>query len=38
MNIAIPAWLASLGIGAGQIASYLAVIALPGHSSCSPVR
>jgi PAT family beta-lactamase induction signal transducer AmpG len=29
MNIAIPAWLASLGISAGQIASYLAVIALP---------
>jgi PAT family beta-lactamase induction signal transducer AmpG len=29
MNIAIPAWLASLGIGAGPIASYLAVIALP---------
>lgn len=29
MNIAIPAWLASLGIGAGQIASYLAVIVLP---------
>ena len=29
MNIAIPAWLASLGIGAGQIASYLAVLALP---------
>jgi PAT family beta-lactamase induction signal transducer AmpG len=29
MNIAIPAWLASMGIGAGQIASYLAVIVLP---------
>ena len=29
MNIAIPAWLASQGIGAGQIASFLAVIALP---------
>jgi PAT family beta-lactamase induction signal transducer AmpG len=29
MSIAIPAWLASQGIGAGQIASYLAVIILP---------
>ncbi|MGB5623950.1 MAG: MFS transporter [Gammaproteobacteria bacterium] len=29
MNIAIPAWLASQGIGAGQIASFLAVLALP---------
>jgi len=29
MNIAIPAWLASQGIGAGQIASFLAVIILP---------
>jgi PAT family beta-lactamase induction signal transducer AmpG len=29
MNIAIPAWLASQGIGAGQIASFLAVIVLP---------
>jgi PAT family beta-lactamase induction signal transducer AmpG len=29
MNIAVPAWLASQGIGAGQIASFLAVIALP---------
>ena len=28
-NVAIPAWLASQGIGAGQIASFLAVIALP---------
>ena len=29
MNIAVPAWLASLGVGAGQIASFLAVIILP---------
>ncbi len=29
MNIAVPAWLASQGIGAGQIASFLAVIILP---------
>jgi PAT family beta-lactamase induction signal transducer AmpG len=29
MNIAIPAWLASLGVGAGQISSFLAVIILP---------
>jgi PAT family beta-lactamase induction signal transducer AmpG len=29
LHIAIPAWLASQGIGAGQIASYLAVIVLP---------
>ena len=29
MNIAIPAWLATQGIGAGQIASFLAVIVLP---------
>ena len=29
MNIAIPAWLASQGVGAGQIASFLAVIVLP---------
>jgi len=29
MNIAIPAWLASQGIAAGQIASFLAVIVLP---------
>ena len=29
MNIAIPAWLASQGVGAGQIASLLAVIILP---------
>jgi PAT family beta-lactamase induction signal transducer AmpG len=29
MNIALPAWLASEGISAGEIASYLAVIALP---------
>ena len=29
MNIAIPAWLASQGVGAGQIASFLAVIILP---------
>jgi PAT family beta-lactamase induction signal transducer AmpG len=29
MNIAIPAWLASQGIGASQIASFLAVIILP---------
>ena len=29
MNIALPAWLASQGISAGQIGSYLAVIALP---------
>ena len=29
MNIAIPAWLASQGVGAGEIASFLAVIVLP---------
>ena len=29
MNIAIPAWLASQGVGAGEIASLLAVIVLP---------
>ena len=29
MNIAVPAWLASQGVGAGQIASFLAVIILP---------
>ena len=29
MNIAIPAWLASQGVVAGQIASFLAVIVLP---------
>ncbi len=29
MNIAVPAWLASQGVGAGQIASLLAVIILP---------
>ena len=29
MNIALPAWLASQGTGAGEIASYLAVIVLP---------
>jgi len=29
LSIAIPAWLASLGVGAGDIASYLAVIVLP---------
>ncbi|MEJ2088992.1 MAG: MFS transporter [Gammaproteobacteria bacterium] len=29
MHIAIPAWLASKGVGAGEIASYLAVIVLP---------
>lgn len=29
MNIALPAWLASEGISAGDIASYLAVIVLP---------
>ncbi len=29
MNIAIPAWLASQGVGAGQISSFLAVIILP---------
>jgi PAT family beta-lactamase induction signal transducer AmpG len=29
MNIAIPAWLASQGVGAGQIASFLAIIILP---------
>ena len=29
MNIAVPAWLASQGIGAGQIASFLAIIILP---------
>ena len=29
MNIAVPAWLASLGVGAGEIASFLAVIILP---------
>lgn len=29
MGIAIPAWLASQGVGAGEIASYLAVIILP---------
>lgn len=29
MNIAIPAWLASQGVGADQIASFLAVIILP---------
>jgi PAT family beta-lactamase induction signal transducer AmpG len=29
MNISIPAWLAGQGIGAGQIASFLAVIVLP---------
>ena len=28
LGIAIPAWLASQGVGAGEIASYLAVIAL----------
>ena len=29
MNIAIPAWLASQGVGAGDIASFLAIIILP---------
>jgi PAT family beta-lactamase induction signal transducer AmpG len=29
LHIALPAWLASQGVGAGQIASYLAVIVLP---------
>ncbi|NGP51983.1 MFS transporter [Thioalkalivibrio sp. XN8] len=29
MNIAVPAWLASQGVGAGQIATFLAVIILP---------
>lgn len=29
MNITVPAWLASQGVGAGQIASFLAVIILP---------
>lgn len=29
MNVSIPAWLASQGIGARQIASFLAVIVLP---------
>ncbi|MDH3304567.1 MAG: MFS transporter [Gammaproteobacteria bacterium] len=29
MNIAVPAWLASKGVGAGEIASFLAVIILP---------
>jgi PAT family beta-lactamase induction signal transducer AmpG len=29
MNIAVPAWLASQGVGAGQIASFLAIIILP---------
>ncbi len=29
LGIAIPAWLASLGVGASEIASYLAVITLP---------
>lgn len=29
LHIAIPAWLASQGVGAGQIASFLAVIVLP---------
>ena len=29
MNIAVPAWLASQGVGASQIASFLAVIILP---------
>ena len=29
MSIALPAWLASHGVGAGQIASFLAVIILP---------
>ncbi|MEE4162461.1 MAG: MFS transporter [Woeseiaceae bacterium] len=29
MNIAVPAWLATQGVGAGQIASFLAVIILP---------
>jgi len=29
LSIAIPAWLASQGVGAGEIASYLAVIVLP---------
>lgn len=29
MNIAVPAWLASEGVGAGEIASFLAIIILP---------
>ena len=29
MNIAVPAWLASQGVSAGQIASFLAIIILP---------
>ena len=29
LAIAIPAWLASLGVGAGEISSYMAVIVLP---------
>ncbi len=29
MNIALPAWLASQGVGAGEIASFLAIIILP---------
>ena len=29
MNIAVPAWLASQGVGAGEIASFLAIIILP---------
>lgn len=29
LNVAMPAWLASQGLGAGAIASYLAIIILP---------
>jgi len=29
LSIAVPAWLASLGVSAGEIASYLAIIVLP---------
>ncbi len=29
LSIALPAWLASQGVGAGQIATYLAVVSLP---------
>jgi PAT family beta-lactamase induction signal transducer AmpG len=29
LSIAIPAWLAAQGVGAGEIASYLAVVVLP---------
>jgi hypothetical protein len=39
MNIAVPAWLASLGVGAGQIASFSSPSSFSrGPLSCCPGR